>query len=621
MLKAITRQCCGTPCAVTFCAEHKKRHPTPSVNCGVSSPFIQTGQGYKLKIDFIEIRKFRSIELCKISLDTVNGIVGQNNSGKSALIRAMNAFFNPDNEAINFYQGKHSYTSKSLPKITIGFVGLLGNPDFHEFTQDNTLEVQMVYQSSNKKITYKYKSGNSFITASDNLLNAISKNVAFVYIPPNRNPDQLKWEENSLIKELIEEYLKVETKRRDTLTPKFKSAAVFLEDNALKKISAEVEGFYSLRHKFNFSLSFDKEANFLSFLTGIQMHIKEAGVEHNLEDCGTGLQSLTIIAFHRVLARLRHKNMILGLEEPETNLHPQAQRELISSIKNTSNQDGVSQVLITTHSTVLIDNIKHENISLVRKEVDINRGFKTKIYKLSDTFFADHNLEEFKYYQFHHYRNSDFFYANYVIFVESKNDAEVVKHLAKRVNIDLDLFGISVINIDGVNNLNYPYFIVKELGIPYLAILDKDFFIPYLCNNELEPSRNGDGLPRYKYEYKNGMILDELINSQRSQTQIISQLKTNHSKAMDLLIKHNIICMNYCLEMDLLCSNKAVEEMSEYLQLQPHESNRKFLLVNRKKRIKNIGSILHVLEKLENRNLPNSYKRIKSEIVAITKRC
>ena len=31
----ITRPSCGTPCAVTFCAEHKKRHPTPSVNGGV----------------------------------------------------------------------------------------------------------------------------------------------------------------------------------------------------------------------------------------------------------------------------------------------------------------------------------------------------------------------------------------------------------------------------------------------------------------------------------------------------------------------------------------------------------------------------------------------------------
>ncbi|WP_311063877.1 AAA family ATPase [Halomonas sp. DWK9] len=573
-----------------------------------------------MKIEYIDVRKFRSIDQCRISLDTVNAIVGQNNSGKSALIRAMNAFFNPDVEESFFYQGKHNYTSSSMPKITIGFSNITGQEGVEEFGNDDLIDVQLVYQSSNKKLVFKYKSGGSFIAAPDRLIEAIGDSIAFVYIPPNRNPDQLKWEENTLIKELIEEYLKLETSRRDTLTPKFKSAAEYLEDGALNKISKEVEGYYSLRHKFNFSLNFDKKANFLSFLSGIQMHIKEAGVEHNLDDCGTGLQSLTIIAFHRVLAKLRHQNIVLGLEEPETNLHPQAQRELISSIKSSSDGNDISQVVITTHSTVLIDNIEHERISLVRKEPDESRGFKSVITKTSDSFFEVHGLEEFRYYQFHLYRNSDFFFANYVIFVESKNDAEVVKYLASRENVDLDLYGISVVNIDGVHNLAYPFHIVKELKIPYLAILDKDYFIPYL-NDELEPSRNGEGLPRYRYEYKNGILLSDLISGQRNQSQILSKLRTNHSQAMDLLINHNIICMNYCLEMDLLCSNRAVAEMALHLNLTPQDSNRRFLLINRKKRIKNIGTILHVLRKLENKNLPNSFKRIKKQIVEISKRC
>ena len=573
-----------------------------------------------MKIEYIDVRKFRSIDQCRISLDTINAIVGQNNSGKSALIRAMNAFFNPSEEESSFYQGKHNYTSSSMPKITIGFSGLEEQEGVEDFGINDLIEVQLVYQSSNKKLVYKYKTDGAFIAAPDRLIESISNCIAFVYIPPNRNPDQLKWEENTLIKELIEEYLKLGTSRRDTLTPKFKSAAEYLERGALKKISNEVEGYYSLRHKFNFSLNFDKKANFLSFLSGIQMHIKEAGIEHNLDDCGTGLQSLTIIAFHRVLAKLRHQNIVLGLEEPETNLHPQAQRELISSIKSSSDENDISQVVITTHSTVIIDSIEHERISLVRKEADDSRGFKSVITKTSDTFFLDHDLEEFRYYQFHTYRNSDFFFANYVIFVESKNDAEVVKFLASSAGVDLDLYGVSVVNIDGVNNLAYPFHIVKELKIPYLAILDKDYFIPYL-NDALDPSRNHEGLPRYRYEYKSGILLNDLVRGQRNQTNILSKLRTNHSQAMDLLISHNIICMNYCLEMDLLCSNLAVSEMSSHLGLPPQESNRKFLLTNRKNRIKNVGVILHVLNQLENRNLPNSFKRIKKEIVEISKRC
>ncbi len=410
-----------------------------------------------MRIEHIEISKFRSIEYCKISLDTLNAIVGQNNSGKSALIRALNAFFNPDEEKLSFYDGKHNYTSKSIAKINVRFNNIPNENDIQEFITNDFLEVQLHYSHSTKNIAFKYKVGRKFINAPPFLMSSINKYISFVYIPPNRSSDQLKWQENSLIKELIEEFLKQETSKRDTLTPRFIKAAQYLEDNALKKISREVESCYALRHKFDFSLNFDKQANFLSFLGEIQMHIKEEDQTHNLNDCGTGLQSLTIIAFHRVLAKLRHQNIVLGLEEPEINLHPQAQRELIKSIKLSSDSSSIlndiSQVLLTTHSTVIIDNIEHTNISLVRKEPDEKRGFKTIITKTSDSFFSDHDLQEFKYYQFHSYRNSDFFFANYVIFVESKNDAEVVKFLAEKEGIDLDLYGISVVNIDGVNNL------------------------------------------------------------------------------------------------------------------------------------------------------------------------
>ena len=573
-----------------------------------------------LRIEYIEINKFRSIEKCQITLDTVNAIVGQNNSGKSALIRALNAFFNPEDGKQSFFEGKHNYTVNSQAKITVKFTNIPTNADIQQFATDGIIEAQLTYKHSNRNISFKYKSNGRFVSTPQELIKIINKYVSFVYIPPNRSPDQLKWQEKSLIKELIEEYLNQETSRRDTLTPKFRKAAQFLEDSALTRISKDIESCYSLRHKFNFSLSFDKQANFLSFLSEIQMHINEEGIEHNLNDCGTGLQSLTIIAFHRVLAKIRNQNIVLGLEEPEINLHPQAQRELIKSIKSSSENNDISQVIVTTHSTVIIDNIEHKNISLVRKEPDRSRGFKSIITKTKDSFFSDHNLEEFGYYQFHDYRNSDFFFANYVIFVESKNDAEVVKHLAGREDLDLDLYGISVVDIGGVGNLPYPYHIVKELGIPYLIVLDKDYFLPYL-NDELNSSRNGDGLPKYRYQYKTDTLLTTFIKDEARRVLILNHLKTNHSKAMNLLLDHNIICMKYCLEMDLLSSNRAVQEMSSKLNLRPEESNRNFLLTQRKSAVKKIGNIMHVLNIMDNRNLPHSFQRIKKEILEISKRC
>jgi len=75
--------------------------------------------------------------------------------------------------------------------------------------------------------------------------------------------------------------------------------------------------------------------------------------------------------------------------------------------------------------------------------------------------------------------------------------------------------------------------------------------------------------------------------------------------------------MNYNLEMDLLCSNQAVVKMSARLNLNSVQSNRRFLLVERKKAIKNIGNILHVLDQMPIINLPNSYKRIRNKLSSI----
>src|SRR5690606_515829 len=91
----------------------------------------------------------------------------------------------------------------------------------------------------------------------------------------------------------------------------------------------------------------------------------------------------------------------------------------------------------------------------------------------------DYGFQEERYYNFHSYRNSDFFFSRLVILCEGTIDAAIVKQLLAQGGYDLDLIGVSVMNLDSVDNLRYPLHLLDNLAIPRLLIVDKDCFLPY----------------------------------------------------------------------------------------------------------------------------------------------
>ena len=47
-----------------------------------------------MRISHISINYFRSIRDCSLSLHEITAIIGENNAGKTALLRALNSVFN-----------------------------------------------------------------------------------------------------------------------------------------------------------------------------------------------------------------------------------------------------------------------------------------------------------------------------------------------------------------------------------------------------------------------------------------------------------------------------------------------------------------------------------------------
>lgn len=569
-----------------------------------------------MKIKKIEISKFRSIENGSFVIDDIVGIVGQNNSGKTAILRALNSFFNPEMELMNFINGRNLYsTNRAIPRITITFNDVPIKPEYTPHTIDGEIIIQQEFKKVRNKLEYRVLSNGNYSNASEALINELFADVQFILIPTERSSLLNGNSENSILNQLLKSYFLKYTAKRDTLTPKIRTAFNYLQKNALKKVVSGIEGQYLANKGFEIKIDSTKPITYELFLNELRIKIIEDNKEFDLQECGSGVQSLVAIAIHRYLAELTQSNFIIGIEEPETNLHPQGQKELIYTLLDEVRNNGI-QILFTSHSTVLIDQIEHNKIVLIRKVDDRQRHFKSKILQIDDNFWVNHNLTKIQYDKFHRFKNSEFFFAEHVIVSESPIDSEVFRILLKTKGIQIERKGISILELSGIDSLKYAYFLLKELEIPKTIVLDKDFFFDYQ-NGEKENSRYGSGFFNYSNTYKNNPLIAEIINNQQDRQDLEDLLTSNHSRALDITVRYDVISMKYNLEMDLVSSRTAQDLIYNRLNIPQAQQNTNEILTNRKKAIKKIELLSYIINNLQQRNLPNSYKRLIRRIKAI----
>lgn len=564
------------------------------------------------------IKDFRSIKRAEVRVNGLTAIVGQNNNGKSALLRALNTFFNPSEEIKALHDGNHRYKSNSHSSRIEVYFDNVTNSELSSIVYDSSkLHVRFEYKYNSRQYSYKYWDGVAYKTLSSNEQDKLLKSFYFVLIPANRIEKYLSWGVEGLLEKVVLEATTQRTDRVDRITPEVQRALKrIIGVRVLDNITREVNRNYPIQKDYNLKIQYEDNINYKIALNHIQLMVKDEISSYRLEDCGSGVQSMTAIAMFEYLASLSGSTILLGIEEPEMNLHPQAQRELISYLKARNNE---VQILFTTHSSTIVNQMNHEQLVLVNKvnSDDERRSFNSEVVQLEENFFIRNSLNEFKYYQFHRYKNSDFIFAHYVVITESKNEIEVIKKIFEKVNVDVEARGISFLHIDGVEKLKYAFNLLRELRIQYLIILDRDFFTPYKNNNNLKDSRTATGFPQYAEHFKtsNVELIDKLIPNANHRRSLLARMKEKKVIEVNRILKsHNIVCMKFCLEMDLVCSQTAANKYYEVLNIPIDNRSKKVLLVENKRAIKNIKNIIKVVDGVNVSNLPSSLKTVKKEI-------
>ncbi|MCI7358435.1 MAG: AAA family ATPase, partial [Parabacteroides sp.] len=447
-----------------------------------------------MKIANLQIQKFRSIDNATITIEQILAVVGANNAGKSHFLRALNAFFNYNDEKESFLSQDHVYSLRSRPKITVTFTDIQPedqiNPDY---IYDDSLTIRFTYRWDRKTPSYDIIKAHHAQTISVDQFESLISHFRYIYVPIVRNYESAISGDGGIAYGLLKSIFQHQVANRNTIQPLVDRLTDKIKNTVFKSALNSIKQYYPLGNA-DFAIQAVNNEVVDLILRSVSLFLSENTQSNEINNCGSGIQSAVYFAISMAVAIEDNINYLVGIEEPELNMHPQAQRQLIETLKNPTKYPK-TQFILTTHSTVIIDKLGHTSIVLCRKSKVPGRDVVTTATQILPNFWEKYSFSQERYYNFYQYKNSDFFFSNYIIITESPTDCNIIAALLSKCNIDIETRAISLIPADGEKSIKYPYALAKELGIPFICIVDRDVFLPYSENSRKE-SLGEDGIPQ-----------------------------------------------------------------------------------------------------------------------------
>ncbi|TKC19271.1 ATP-dependent nuclease [Robertmurraya kyonggiensis] len=179
---------------------------------------------------------------------------------------------------------------------------------------------------------------------------------------------------------------------------------------------------------------------------------------------------------------------LISIEEPETFMHPQMQELFIKNINDTigsllksKNKNVNSQLIITTHSSHILNSKIHSgntfnNINYITIENNFTHIVNLHddiIIPKSQSYDKQKRENDLKFLKKHiKYKVSELFFSDAIIFVEGVTEETLLKYYIDKDEV-LNKYYISIFNIDGAHGLVY-HELIKLLKVPTLLITDLD---------------------------------------------------------------------------------------------------------------------------------------------------
>jgi putative ATP-dependent endonuclease of OLD family len=440
------------------------------------------------RLKSITIENFRSIGEEPVEIKFPDKmpliIIGENNAGKTNIIRAVELMFGEYHPKYKNLDNYDHFDRNPLNKISIkteveNFSTRLGRNG--EFSCGG-FNYSCIKNKESEYVAIQFEDGNGNPYVSNHL----REELLCVVVNAEQNLSyQLSYSSKftllSKVTKAFHDKLTADEAKVDILKKLFEDIkSTFLEVDEFKLFSENMSSIAgqmisNMSHALNFDFSAYDPSNYFKTL---RVHPSEDGQVRAFEELGTGQQQILALSFAHAYAKsFLGQGLIFILDEPEAHLHPLAQKWLAKQMFKMS-EDGL-QLIVTTHSPYFINLEYLAGIYVIskNKQTTVSNTNALKLTEFCKSTGAPKADEKtiLPFYSSHskpHILNG--FFAKKIILVEGETEELALPTYFEAVGLDTLKEGIAIISVGGKGNLAKWWRLFSILNIPTLVCFDND---------------------------------------------------------------------------------------------------------------------------------------------------
>lgn len=469
----------------------------------------------------VRIKNYKSCKDITLHLSDYSTMVGYNNAGKSNILEAINWFLNPSGFDKSSFNDPHEeiIVEGLIEGVTEELLEEIEDKHrdrIEDYVSDGKILFKRVQSKpgGRKKLRDLYlrnfeededseDAWDENPTGIDNAIGKLFPKPILIPAMDDATEDISKHKRSTTIGKLIGEILKpIERDREDEINEILDGLRERFEaggDNRNEELQA-----------------FDQEANqkIDDFFPGVEIkvHIPTPEIDElfksgtvkitedgyqalrDFDSLGHGAQRSIQMALIRQLAETSRDTgetgrTLLLIEEPELFLHPKGVWRLKKALKNLSG--GNYQIIVTTHSPLMLDKIDIPKTILIRKNKEEGTYRLKSIEEAVEEKIQDHSSQADLLFALRN--SSKILFSEEIILLEGKTESQVVSEAYKLISDNSDLKSeIAFVPLRGSGDIIKAIEILAEMQLKVKAITDLDFIFKKAFGNGLLEEEDDD---------------------------------------------------------------------------------------------------------------------------------